>query len=932
MKRLLSIWLFIACVTFVYADDVVRLSQLNLARAMQTYGSPTIGTSVTGEQPFVAGKVCEDVVGVQSKSLIRINVKGFAHRLTGMIGIADSHINYNGADISSNPQPDGTRLFYRKVGDHRYFAGVESKNGRIEKGKALFRIVGDGKELFHRMMASGEPAQSVDINLKDIKSLELIVDEGDGTPSGDFALWIGTKIEYDGFQAVNISTEETAQVNPLSPAVWKKLQKKLHTLPVVALPLPRASFDWLLDASKAKATVFAGNDGKSIIITNGLTARVFRLTPNLATIDIVNQMTGENMLRAVSGEGELVLNGETWNIGGLQGQPERGYIKPEWIDQMTAIPNSFVVEDFEVSDKIDALAWARSRWALNKKNPTGKRLTFTLRGSNDMKDIVVKLYFDIYDSVPVIRKSMQIFNEGSNKVNLASFKLEHLFFAEPESTGGDMSKNYMPNIHVESDFACGGDFWEYSTDRTEHWTTDKEYTSQCNYGLNTLCTLDVNLNIGPDADITKEDPFTSYHVYEMPIDSYDRERKGLFKRRFYSTIVPWTTENPIFMHLTTIDPATVHRAVDQCAETGYEMIILSFGSGMDVETTNPEHVAAIKSLVDYAHSKGIEMGGYSLCASRWISDDVDVINPATGKRGGAFFGSAPCLCSNWGVDYLNKIKTFYEKTGLTLLEHDGSYPGDVCASTKHTYHKGLNDSQWKQFGRITDLYHWMLAKGISLNVPDFYFLNGSTKVSIGYRETNWSLPRDRQLIHSRQVNYTGTFDRTASMCWSFVPLVEYHGGGAAATLEPLSEHLETYKQIMMENYGAGVQACYRGPRLYDTDATKEVVKGVIDWYKKYRVILNSDIIHLRKADGRDWDGILHVNANNKERGFAMFFNPTNQEMVRSVKLPLYYTGLSDKAKIRCGEEKPNVYKLNRDYSVDLTIRIPANSYTWYVVE
>jgi hypothetical protein len=733
-------------------------------------------------------------------------------------------------------------------------------------------------------------------------------------------------------QSDSASVGRVVPAPQMSSAAWTKIQTKLRSLPVMALPLPQASYDWLINPSQAKAGVYAGSDGKSIIITNGLTARIFRLTPNLATIDIVNQMTGENMLRAVSGEGELVLNGEKWNIGGLQGQPERGYLKPEWVDKMTTMPNSFVIEDFEVSDKIDVLPWARSRWALNKKDPSGKSVIFTLRGQEQTKDIVVKLCFDIYDFIPVIRKSMQVFNEGSEKVNLATFKLEHLFFAEPESTEGDMSKNYMPNIHVESDFACGGNFWEYTTDLTEHWTTDKEYTSQCNYNKNTLCTLDVNLNIGPDADISKEEPLISYHVYEMPIDTYDRERKGLFKRRFYSTVAPWTTENPIFMHLTSIDPAIVHRAVDQCVETGYEMIILSFGSGMNLETKSPEHIAAIKSLADYAHSKGIEMGGYSLCASRWISDDVDVINPATGKRGGACFGSSPCLCSDWGVDYLNKIKSFYEKTGLTLLEHDGSYPGDVCASTKHTYHKGLNDSQWKQFYRIANLYHWMLAKGVSLNVPDFYFLNGSTKVSIGYKEDNWSLPRDRQLIHSRQVNYAGTFDRTASMCWSFVPLVEYHGGGSAATLEPLSEHLDTYKKIMVENYGAGVQACYRGPRLYDTEKTKDAVKEVIDWYKKYRVILNSDIIHLRKADGRDWDGILHVSTQNKERGLAMFFNPTSQPITRTIHLPLYYTGLTNQAKIREQEGASKKYRLARDYSVTLRVTIPADGYTWFVVE
>ena len=418
----------------------------------------------------------------------------------------------------------------------------------------------------------------------------------------------------------------------------------------------------------------------------------------------------------------------------------------------------------------------------------------------------------------------------------------------------------------------------------------------------------------------------------MPFDSDDRERKGLFKRRFHYTVAPWATENPIFMHLTSSDPDVIRTAIDQCATVGYEMVIISFGSGLNAEDISEENIAKYKSLVDYARGKGVELGCYSLLSSRWISDEVDVINPKTGKRGGMRFGSAPCLCSDWGYEYFHHIRTFFERTGMRCFEHDGSYPGDVCASTHHTYHKGLEDSQWNQFHKITDLYRWMCENGIYINVPDFYFLNGSTKTGIGYRETNWSLPRDRQIIHARQLNYDGTWDRMASACWSFVPLVEYQGGGEAATLEPLHEHLFEYKTHMMQNYGAGVQACYRGPRLYDTPETQAAVTEVIQWYKKYRDILNSDMIHLRRPDARDWDGFIHVNPHKKEKGLAMFFNPTHQEITRTIHIPLYYTGLTQTARIREKEQKPVTYKLNRDYTVELTVKIPANGYTWYVVE
>ena len=79
------------------------------------------------------------------------------------------------------------------------------------------------------------------------------------------------------------------------------------------------------------------------------------------------------------------------------------------------------------------------------------------------------------------------------------------------------------------------------------------------------------------------------------------------------------------------------------------------------------------------------------------------------------------------------------------------------------------------------------------------------------------MPRAQQIILDRQNIYDGTWTSTPSMAWTFVPLVQYHGGGAAATLEPLKDHLDAYKAHMDQNYGSGVQACYCGNRLYDAD-------------------------------------------------------------------------------------------------------------------
>jgi hypothetical protein len=251
---------------------------------------------------------------------------------------------------------------------------------------------------------------------------------------------------------------------------------------------------------------------------------------------------------------------------------------------------------------------------------------------------------------------------------------------------------------------------------------------------------------------------------------------------------------------------------------------------------------------------------------------------------------------------------------------------------KHPGHTGLDDSQWRQLEIQKELYRWLNERGVYINAPDWYFLDGTHKIAIGYREVNFSLSREQQKILNRQNIHDGTMEKTASMSWGFVPLTRYHGGGSESVLEPLSEHLADYEQLMMQYYGAGVQACYRGPRLYDTEATKQLVIRTINWYKKYRLILNAEMVQLRRADGRDWDGMLHVHPALKQKGLLMLYNPTKQKITRTIRLPLYYTGLTNTAMIKEKDRIGKSYQLNRNAEALFTFSIEPQSYNWYVVE
>jgi hypothetical protein len=151
-------------------------------------------------------------------------------------------------------------------------------------------------------------------------------------------------------------------------------------------------------------------------------------------------------------------------------------------------------------------------------------------------------------------------------------------------------------------------------------------------------------------------------------------------------------------------------------------------------------------------------------------------------------------------------------------------------------------------------------------------------------------------------------------------------------LEPLDQNLEWYELNLVQLLGSGCQANLRANRLYDTERTRQMVRKWVDWYKKYRAILSSDIIHVQRPDGRDLDCLLHVNPLLPEKGLVLFFNPLAETITRKIRLPLYYTGLSDTAYIREQEtSETKLYPLDRDYRVELTVTLPARGVSWYVI-
>lgn len=706
------------------------------------------------------------------------------------------------------------------------------------------------------------------------------------------------------------------------------MEPQLSSLP----PLSQAIVtdgDWLVHRPGVSARAFRSPGPNDVTLDNGLVRRTIRLSPGVTTHGLSERTSGQEFIRAASPEATLTLDGKRVNVGGYLGQPDLAYLLPEWLDSMKPDPEAFQLKTWEIGKPSKPLSWKPLfRKPAAEWPPAGVSLNLHfVHPSYTGLDVTVS--YELYDGLPVMMKQLQVSNHGTKAVKIDRFQSEILALVEGQSEVDTPSHWTLPNVELISDYSFGG-MAGGDANRARKWSDDPAYSTQVNYLLKTPCVLTNEPMLGPGYVLDPGAEWASNRSYLVVYDSTERERKGLTLRHVYRRLAPWTAESPIMLHLTTTDDQRARASIDQAAECGFEQIIFSFGSGLNMEDDGPANIAKFRALADYCHAKGLKVGGYSLLASRRIDDENDVINPQTGKTGGAIFGNSPCLGSKWGIDYFRRVKHFLKETGFDLLEHDGSYPGDVCASTSHPGHHGLEDSQWTQWRQITDFYAWCREEGIYLNVPDWYMLAGSNKTGMGYRETNWSLPRAQQHIHNRQNLFDGTWTKSPTMGWTFVPLTEYQGGGPAATIEPLHDNLSDYERHLINNFAFGAQACYRGPRLYDTPETKAVVVKWVQWFKRHRDVLEGEVIHLRRADGRDLDYVLHVNPGGNEKAMLIVFNPTSSPIKRELTVPLHYAGLAKRAHVAVGDGTSKSVSVDARGKARVTVEVPAGGFAWLV--
>ena len=76
--------------------------------------------------------------------------------------------------------------------------------------------------------------------------------------------------------------------------------------------------DWLRDAVNAPARLYQTPEGY-LVFTNGLVSRTFTLAPNVASVGFDELTTNTGFLRSIRPEAEVTINGQRFEVGGLEG-------------------------------------------------------------------------------------------------------------------------------------------------------------------------------------------------------------------------------------------------------------------------------------------------------------------------------------------------------------------------------------------------------------------------------------------------------------------------------------------------------------------------------------------------------------------------------------------------------------------------------------
>jgi alpha-galactosidase len=171
MKTFLAIAAFLSALPLP-AAETVWLDSLDLAPMTQGWGSPQVNRSIREQPLAIGGKKFDRGVGTHANSNYRLLLKGGTERFNATVGVDDA-------------------------------AGGA--------GTVVFQVIADGKRVYNSgTMKAGQAAQTIDLDLRGVRTLLLsVTDAGDGV-TFDHANWALARFAVNGPAPVPLTVPQEA--------------------------------------------------------------------------------------------------------------------------------------------------------------------------------------------------------------------------------------------------------------------------------------------------------------------------------------------------------------------------------------------------------------------------------------------------------------------------------------------------------------------------------------------------------------------------------------------------------------------------------------------------------------------------------------------------------------------------------------------------
>ena len=200
-----------------------------------------------------------------------------------------------------------------------------------------------------------------------------------------------------------------------------------------------------------------------------------------------------------------------------------------------------------------------------------------------------------------------LLKQKTQKINLDTYKSEIIAFYPIDDEHGRDYQIFQKLLPIEafSDYSFSGSKLGYSQ-VTINVKNDKSFHTQVSWEKEAFTLLESNLPIGPDVEIKKGYVFKSHITWTTFYDVDKPETaRYLTRNKVLRLLSPWSTENPLVLHLVSNNEEIIKKAIEDTKAVGFEMIILSFGSGVNIEDMSPRNIDFLKDSWKICRNKMI---------------------------------------------------------------------------------------------------------------------------------------------------------------------------------------------------------------------------------------------------------------------------------------------------------------------------------------